>query len=278
MTPEMRSKLLAGLQDGSIVPYLGPGVLADVKHAVTGAPIPADSDSLIYAMNDGKPMAPKLMYEFPRAAMNVELKRGRTTVTKFLTRTYGETPWTRGALHDWLKEIAPHYVIDINRDTQLQDSYAAVPHTLIVGIARIGGTDYRYKIYAWDGSAYSRVETIDTSKPILFKPMGTPRPEAVYIASDADYVDFITELMGGFSIPPEVKELRKGKQYLLMGMRLNRDTERMVMADMIYSAAEPSGWVFIKEPTDKERRFCRKVGLEILEEDVFEFIGAAVAA
>lgn len=278
MTPELRQHLLAGLRDGSIVPYLGPGVLADVRNAASGATIPADSDSLILAMNDGKPMAPKLMYEFPRAAMNVELKRGRTTVTRFLNRTYGETAWTRGAVHDWLKSISPHYVIDINRDTQLQDSYAGVPHNLVVGIARIGGTDFRYKVWRWDGQAYARAEAVDPALPILFKPMGTPRPEGVYIASDADYVDFITELMGGFSIPPEIKALRQGKRYLLMGLRLNRDTERMVLADMIYAAAEPSGWAFIAAPTDKERRFCRKVGLEIIEGDVFEFIGAAVAA
>ena len=278
MTPELRQHLLAGLRDGSIVPYLGPGVLADVRNAASGATIPADSDSLILAMNDGKPMAPKLMYEFPRAAMNVELKRGRTTVTRFLNRTYGETAWTRGAVHDWLKAISPPYVIDINRDTQLQDSYAGVPHNLVVGIARIGGTDFRYKVWRWDGQAYARAEAVDPALPILFKPMGTPRPEGVYIASDADYVDFITELMGGFSIPPEIKALRQGKRYLLMGLRLNRDTERMVLADMIYAAAEPSGWAFIAAPTDKERRFCRKVGLEIIEGDVFEFIGAAVAA
>jgi hypothetical protein len=278
MNPELRAKLIAGLKDGSIVLYLGAGVLADVKNAVTGEPIPADSDSLIIAMNGGKPMAPKLMYEFPRAAMNIELKRGRTTVTKFLTRTYGETAWTRAAVHDWLKDIAPHYVIDINRDTQLQDSYAAVPHNLIVGIARIGGTDFRYKLYFWDGAAYSKSDAIDPALPILFKPMGTPKPEPAYIASDADYVDFITELMGGFSIPPAVKELRKGKQYLLLGMRLNRDTERMVMADMIYGAAEPAGWVFIAEPTEKEKRYCKKIGLEIIDADIFEFIGAAQPA
>ena len=278
MTPELREKLLAGLKDGSIVPYLGPGVLADVKNAATGAPIPADSDSLIIAMNDGKPMAPKLMYEFARAAMNVELKRGRTTVTKFLTRTYGDTAWTRGAVHDWLKAIAPHYVIDINRDTQLQDSYADLPHTLIAGIARLGGTDFRYKLYFWDGVAYQKTEVINPALPILYKPMGTPKPEANFIASDADYVDFITELMGGFSIPPVVKELRKGKQYLLMGMRLNRDTERMVMSDVIYAAAEPAGWVLIQNPTDKERRFCKKQNLELIEADVFDLIGAAIAA
>lgn len=278
MTPELREKLLAGLRDGSIVPYLGPGVLADVRDAATGAPIPADSDSLIIAMNGGKPMAPKLMYEFPRAAMNVELKRGRSAVTRFLNKTYGDTQWTRAAVHEWLKTMAPAYVIDINRDTQLQTSYAGVPHTLIVGIARIAGTAFRYKIFSWDGSSYRRVEQIAPGQPILFKPMGTPLPEGDYIASDADYVDFITELMGGFSIPPEVKELRKGKQYLLMGMRLNRDTERMVMADMIYSAAQPAGWVFIAEPTAKEQRYCKKIGLEIIDGDVFEFIGAAALA
>ncbi len=278
MTPELREKLLAGLKDGSIVPYLGPGVLADVKNVATGAPIPADSDSLIYAMNDGKPMAPKLMYEFPRAAMNVELKRGRSAVTKFLNRTYGETAWTRGAVHEWLKGIAPHYVIDINRDTQLQDSYADVPHNLIVGIARLGGTDFRYKLYFWDGVAYQKTEVINAALPILYKPMGTPKPEANYIASDADYVDFITELMGGFSIPPEVKELRKGKQYLFMGLRMNRDTERMVLSDVIYAAAEPAGWALIANPTDKERRFCKKQKLELIEADVFDLIGAAIAA
>jgi len=278
MNPELHEKLLSGLRDGSIIPYLGSGVLADVRNVATGEPIPADSDSLIIAMNGGKPMAPKLMYEFPRAAMNIELKRGRSAVTKFLTRTYGETAWTRGALHDWLKGIAPHYVIDINRDTQLQDSYAAVPHNLIVGIARLGGTDFRYKLYFWDGVAYQKSDEVNPAIPILFKPMGTPKPEANYIASDADYVDFITELMGGFSIPPAVKELRMGKQYLLMGLRLNRDTERMVMSDFIYAAAEPAGWVFIVEPTAKEKRFCKKVGLEIIDADIFEFIGAAVPA
>ena len=44
-------KILKDVAAGSLVPYLGPGVLADVVDAATGAPIPADSDSLILAMN-----------------------------------------------------------------------------------------------------------------------------------------------------------------------------------------------------------------------------------
>jgi hypothetical protein len=270
LSQELHSSLLAGLKDGSIIPYLGPGVLADVRNAATGAPMPATSDELILAMNGGKPMSPKLMYEFPRAAMNIELKRGRAVVTKFLDATYGATTWTRATLHDWLKALQPGYIIDINRDTQLLDSYAGVPHLLILGCARIGGTDYRFKLFMHDGKDYTAIlpDQALTNLPILFKPMGAPRPQSSYIASDADYVDYITELMGGFAVPPFVKQLRKDKRYLFIGMRFNRDSERMVMSDLIYSAATPAGWAFIEQPTDKERRFLKKMNIVIVESNL----------
>jgi len=272
------SNIIAGLQDGSVVPYLGPGVLADSQNA-KGETIPADSDSLIYAMNNGQAMAPRLMYEFPRAAMHVELKRGRKFLTKFLNELYGEQQWSRASFHDWLAGIKPPYVVDINRDVQLQESYKDSPHTLINGVARIGGTDYRFKIYHYDGKDYKEVaqEAVDTRLPILFKPMGTPLPASNYIASDADYVDYITELMGGFAIPSFLKQYRLGKQYVLLGMRLTRDSERMVMSDITYGAEEPRGWALIQEPTAKEQRYCKRVGLEIIEADHTELMHAAVA-
>lgn len=277
MTPEFHAKLLAGIKSGNIVPYLGPGVLADVRNTLTGTPIPATSDELILAMNGGKPMSPKLMYEFPRAAMNIELKRGRAAVTKFLDATYGATQWTRSTVHDWIKALHPRYVIDINRDTQLLDSYAGIPHLLVLGCARLGGTDYRFKLFAHDGTSYTaiRPEQAALDLPVLFKPMGAPRPESSYIASDADYVDYITELMGGFAVPSFVKEMRKDKQYLFIGLRFNRDSERMVMSDLIYSAAKPSGWALIEQPTDKERRFLGKMGVEIIEADIPWLLGRA---
>jgi hypothetical protein len=269
----------SGLTDGSIVPYLGPGVLADVTSTLDSRTMPASSEQLILAMNNGSPMAPKLMYEFPRAAMNVELKRGRAAVTRFLDTTYGETRWTRAAVHEWLATLHPPYVIDINRDTQLLDSYGGIPHLLILGCARIGGTDYRFKLYVSDGSSYREIppEQADATLPVLFKPMGAPRPQPSYIASDADYVDYITELMGGFAVPSFIKTRRRGKRYLLLGMRLNRDTERMVLSDLLHDAAtEPAGWALIADPNDKERRFCKRIGIELIEEEVTALIGEAL--
>lgn len=278
MSTKTLEQLIDGIDNNQIVPYLGFSALAGVTDTENGEPIPADSDSLILAMNGGKPMAPRLMYEFPRAAMNVELKRGRSAVTRFLDTTYGQRRWSRAPLHDWLQSIKPNFTVDINRDTQLQDSYSDTPHTLIRGISRIAGTDYRFRIHHYDGEKYSDNEIdqseVDTSLPILFKPMGSPLPDATYIASDADYVDYISELMGGFAIPDFLKEYRKGKQYLFLGLRLTRDTERMVMSDIIYAAAEPAGWALIPQPTEKERRFCKKMGIEIIEADIEEFLAA----
>lgn len=265
----MYKELIEGIQSGKIVPYLGAGALKDVTSKVDGSPIPADSDSLILAMNNGQPMAPRLMYEFPRAAMSMENKKGRSFVTRFLNETYGEKEWSRGQLHDWLADLKPNYVIDVNRDTQLLDSYADTEHTLIMGVARIMASDFRFKIFHYDGSCYKEIEqsAVNASLPILFKPLGAPKPESNYIAADADFVDYITELMGGFAIPSFLKEYRQQKQYLFLGMRFTRDTERMVMSDIIYSADQPAGWAFIPEPNDKERRFCRLKKIEIIEED-----------
>lgn len=269
--------LAAALGRGELVPYLGPGALAGVTEIDTGLPIPADSDSLILAMNQGRPMAPKLMWEFSRAAMNVELKRGRTAVTRFLNQTYEERQWTRSPLHAWLASLHLPYIIDCNRDTQLQDCYRDRAHLLIRGIARTAGTDYRFRIHRWDEDRYEEIDqaAVDPSLPVLFKPLGSPRPDATYIASDADFVDYLTELMGGFGVPAFIKEHRRGLRYLFLGLRLTRDTERMVLADLCFGAASPTGWALIPDPTLKEQRFCAGKDILPIAADVPELLATA---
>ena len=47
MTTTTLSELALRLKDGTLVPYLGPGVLSNVTETGSGESIPADSDSLI---------------------------------------------------------------------------------------------------------------------------------------------------------------------------------------------------------------------------------------
>lgn len=263
------TEILSGIKSGEVVPYLGPGVLKDVKSKLDGSAIPADSESLILAMTDGKPMSPRLMYEFPRAAMHLENKKGRKFIERFLTKVYLETQWTESDFHKQLFAMQPNYIVDCNRDTQLQNLMSATPHTLVVGAARIAASPYRFDIYEFQDGNYKKVEMVDVNPelPVLFKPLGTPLPEPSYVASDADFVDYITELMGGFAIPSWMKLYRRNKKYVFLGMRFNRDTERMVMSDIIYSAAEPAGWAFIPNANDKEKRYCAKKNIEIIDAD-----------
>lgn len=276
MTIPSLDRLVAGVMDGSVVPYIGPGIMNGINDRTSGEAMPFDGDSLILALNGGTPMAPRLMYEFSRAAMALELKKGRGYLNRTLNGIYQRDSWPTAPLHRWLADIKPPFVVDINRDTQLQESYSDRPHTLVRGISRIAN-DYRFVIHHYDGEAYNEIpqQQVDATLPILFKPMGSPLPDPTYIISDADYVDYITELMGGFAIPDFLKQYRQQRQYLLLGMRLTRDTERMVLSDITYAASEQRGWAMIAEPTAKERRYCDRIGFEVIESDWTQLLEAA---
>jgi len=116
MSSEVFSEILNGLYENKVVPYLGPGVLFDATNKLTGAAMPASSNSLILAMNNGNPMAPKLMYEFPRAAMNQELKKGRNfrlcliltfTVELDKKSTHESTKYDRRVPQPWRVSVSP---------------------------------------------------------------------------------------------------------------------------------------------------------------------------
>ena len=195
-------EILEGVRPGRSCLYLGPGVLADVTSAADGRPIPAGDEALILALNGGQPLNRKLMEEFPRAAMHLELKKGRKFLDELPDEPLRRDALDRGAVHEWLAALRLPYVIDTNRDLRLQDLYSTRPHTLVAGtpgppgaipLPPLGARRLRIP--------RGQLDEVNPALPVLFKPLGTPRPEPTYIASDADFVDYITELMGGFAVP-----------------------------------------------------------------------------
>lgn len=268
MTNEIH-RLAGDIIQGKIIPYLGPGALKYVTEIQTGAAMPADSDSLIFGMTAGQAMSPRLMYEFPRAAMHLENKKGRNFIERYLIKTYAERQWQVSALHQWLASLQLPYLIDINRDCLLVSLYQNREHILVIGAARLMGSHYRYDLYHYRNGHYTLLDPalMTNTLPVLFKPYGAPLPKASFVASDADFVDYITELMGGFAIPPFLKNYRQDKQYLFLGMRFNRDTERMVMSEICFGASQNGHWAMIPSPTAKESRFCQHKNIEILTED-----------
>jgi hypothetical protein len=52
----------------------------------------------------------------------------------------------------------------------------------------------------------------------------------------------------------------------------------MVMSDLIYSAAQSAGWALIEQPTDKEKRFLARMGIEVVTGRLEDFLASTQAA
>ncbi len=265
------------LRNQITIPYFGLGVFEGIL-TKEGEAVPHDSDSLILAMNGGRAMTPRLMYEYSRAAMHLEQRRGVEYMTQLINHIYTK-PFDPTPLHKAIIDMSPRYIIDTNRDTKFQELLAYTPHCLIVGKSRIMGNDYRFEIYEYDveNQKYFLVdeEVLETAEKILFKPMGSPLPTPSFVISDADYVDWLTEAMGGYAVPKVLKTYRKTKKYLFLGTYFDRDTDRMVANEL--SLDLEGGYVITdKELGKKEKKFIEKHHLEVIEMSLPDFIKAFV--
>ncbi len=267
-----------GIGEGRVVPILGPDSQTGCTDSATGQPLPAHGTDLILAMTGGVPLSPKLMAEFSRAAMSLEFKKGRKFIDRFLTELYARD-WSVSPQMRWIAEAKPRYAIDLNRDSVLPKLFADAPHVLIQGVARLSKADPRYRAFRHDGTDYAPLDEDAEGAalaagegPILFKPLGCAEPRTSFIASDADFVDFITEMMGGFALPPFLKSRRKDKQYLIAGVRLKKDTERMIVRDLVYDAnPHAAGWLVAEAPTPKEIRFANQLGFAVIDAPLSAF-------
>ncbi|UFH58426.1 SIR2 family protein [Sulfurovum mangrovi] len=265
------------LRNQTTVPYFGMGIFEGTK-TKEGEQMPYDSDSMILMMNNGRAMSDRLMFEYSRAAMHLEQRRGVDYIQQMMNWIYTKE-FDPTQLQKTILNMQPRYIIDTNRDSKIQELLAYEPHTLIIGKSRILNNDYRYEIFEWDmeDQKYFQVEeeALDDAKKILFKPMGTPLPEPSFVISDADYVDWLTEAMGGFAVPSVLKTYRKTKKYLFLGTAFDRDTDRMVANEL---TLDLEGGYFINDQplTKKEEKFIEKHNLELLEMSLEEFTKAFV--
>lgn len=261
--------------NGDMVVFLGMGVFKDTKDN-QGNKLPFDSDSLILALNNNRPMSPRLMYEYSRAAMNIEQKKGREYLVSMTNHIYSSKEYAIPYIYEWLQSIKPKYIIDTNLDDSLQKIYSDTTHYLITGVSRITADYDRYIVYIYNTSEakYNRIDknSLTFDFPILFKPMGSTVPEKNFIISDADFVDWLTEAMGGYAMPNVLKEYRKNKEYIFFGIDFGKDTYRMVANEI---TLDLNGGVVVNTKTDltkKEIKFFEKHNLKYENSTIEDFV------
>jgi len=270
---EKIQQIKAEIRKQTTIPYLGLGIFKDVQ-TKEGEQMPYDSDSMILMMNNGRPMSQRLMFEYSRAAMHLEQRRGVEYIQQMMNWIYTKD-FEPLAIQKALIDMSPRYIIDTNRDSKMQELLAYEPHCLITGKARIMAEENRYVVYEYDveNKKYFEVEeeVLENAEKILFKPMGSTLPEPSFVISDADYVDWLTEAMGGFAVPPILKSYRKTKKYLFLGTFFDRDTDRMVANELTLDLE--GGYVINDQPlSKKEEKFIKRHNLELIEMSLEDFI------
>ena len=267
--------IIEKLESGTLVPFIGMGVFENTK-AKDGSTIPHDSDSMILALNNGRAMSDRLMYEYSRAAMSLEQRKGREFIVQMTNHIYTSKEYDLPFTYEFLKKIKPKYMIDTNMDDSSCKVYEDVDHFMITGTSRISAEYDRFIVYKFDSASkeYKLIEKeeINDSIPILFKPMGCTIPQMNFIISDADFVDWLTEAMGGYALPPFLKEYKKDKSYIFLGVDFSRDTFRMVTNEITLGLKDGLVITNKDELTKKENKFVSMHKLEVIKEDCDTFL------
>ena len=267
--------IIEKLESGTLVPFIGMGIFESIK-AKDGSTIPYDSNSMILALNNGRAMSDRLMYEYSRAAMSLEQRKGREYIVQMTNHIYASKEYDIPFTYEFFKKIKPKYMIDTNVDDSACKVYEDADYFMIAGTSRISAEYDRFIIYKFDSASreYKEIqkEELNDSLPILFKPMGCMIPQMNFIISDADFVDWLTEAMGGYALPPFLKEYKKEKSYMFLGVDFSRDTFRMVAHEITLGLKD--GLIVTKkdEPTKKENKFVSMHKLEVINEDCDTFL------
>jgi len=263
------------LTKGTLVPFIGMGVFEHTQ-AQDGSQLPYDSDSMILALNNGRAMSPRLMYEYSRAAMSLEQRKGRDFIVQMTNHIYKSREYDIPYTYQFFKSIKPKYMIDTNLDDSGCKVYEDVEHFMITGISRITAEYDRFIVYKYDllSAQYIEVskEELNDSLPILFKPMGCMKPDMNFIISDADFVDWLTEAMGGYALPPFLKEYKKDKSYLFLGVDFSRDTFRMVANEITLGLKDGLVIADKEELSKKEEKFIKTHELTFEKKDIDQFL------
>ncbi len=268
-------EIIEKLSSGELVPFLGMGVFKNVT-CKDGSGLPYDSDSFILALNGGRAMSARLMYEYTRAAMSLEQRKGREYITQMTNHIYASKEYDLPYVYEFFKTIKPKYFIDTNVDDSSCKIYEDVAHFMITGVSRIMGGYDRFIVYLYDVKTKS-YEVVDKSElndslPILFKPMGCMIPAKNFIISDADFVDWLTEAMGGYAMPAFLKEYKKEKSYLFLGVDFSKDTFRMVSNEITLGLKDGIVVADKENLSKKETQFIKKHNLALVRTSVERFL------
>jgi hypothetical protein len=263
----------AALEAGSLIPYLGPGVLT---LAGADCPLPTGPDPLVEKLTKKATVPHKIRKNLSAAAQFIENFKHRKTIHAVMTDAFkphvDPTP-----LHHWVASWPKlPLVVHAWYDDLVQQSLAGRD-----GWGSIQGVSQAEHLATWvhyfdkDGSKIEKEDELDAAKAwgtILYEPWGSVRPEGNFLVSDSDFVEVLTEIDIQTPIPERVQEIRTGRNFLFLGCRFMNQLERIFAFQIIKRSSDRHWAVLPEAPTKNELRFLARYNVERIDMPLDEFL------
>lgn len=255
---------------GSIIPYLGPGVLGLEPSTCQ---VPATPEDLVKLMTAKVSVPHKIRNNLTAAAQFIENFKHRKSVVSLMNEAYSAAV-APNTLHQYVAGLVkkPLLIVDTWYDDAMAKALAGVQNW-----GQIQGVSQAEHIGEWvhyfdaEGKRVEATEA-DAWTTILYKPIGSVTPAQNYIISDSDYVEVLTEIDIQTPIPPRVQELRTGASFLFMGCRFSNQLTR-TYARQVMKRSSNKHWAVIEGPlTRMEEKFLTEQNITRIDMPLAQFV------
>jgi hypothetical protein len=262
--------IVAALDSGSAVPYLGPGLLT---LASANCPLPASPESLVDRLTAKATVPHKIRKNLTAAAQFIENFKHRRTVKAAMTeafrssvpptelhRSLAALPVLPLLVHAWYDDLPQNALAGRKSWGFVQGVSQAEHFGSWVHYFGADGTPVPIEAAAWD--------------TLLYEPFGSVSPAGNFLVSDSDFVEVLTEIDIQTPIPEAVQKLRTGRHFLFLGCRFATQLDR-IFARQIMKRSSAKHWAVLPEqPTRNEARFLAEQNIERIDLPLRDFAAA----
>ena len=265
---------------GSVIPYLGPGMLA----LCSDAQVPATPEALAAMLTAQVSVPHKIRHRLTQAAQFIENFKHRKTLVKLMDAAFARSP-APSALHLALAASAAPLLVDAwYDDTLLRAMAQARPAG---GWGQMQGLSQSEHFGTWtaayghDGASQGPLPAQGLPggcETLVYKPLGGRAPASNYLVSDSDFVEVLTEIDIQTPIPRPVQDLRSGRSFLFVGCRFDDQLTR-AFARQIMKRSSSRHWAVLPDaPTRMEQRFLDEQGIDRIDLPLDAFAARLVDA
>ncbi|MEM8836641.1 MAG: SIR2 family protein [Pseudomonadota bacterium] len=248
-------KALQGVEEGRVIPYLGPEVSALGNDRIPTSP------AALCALIEAEIRVPKRASgNLWSAAQFVESRKFRATLNKIVETAFADDKSDSNPIHNWLANVRPPLIVDTWYDDGLLRAFNSKDWGWVQGVSRNGEW-----IEIWTRAYDAQGSEVPSANPdwpsLIYKPHGLSRAGSSFLMSDSDYVEVLTEIDIQTPIPMEVRSRRSDRSFLFLGCRFD-DQMLRIFARQIAKRSGGNHVAVIEEPlTRMEKRFLDELGI-----------------